>query len=102
MINECVQGGIADTLTTAFYGLQMSRYLSPYLQPYNMLDINVLWRYLGPGCRWQIKMKTIFCSWDSVEWGQLRLNWSVTKALRCCYKGFVTLLLSLPWSVIKA
>ena len=47
-------------LPTAFYGLQMSRYLSPYLQPYNMLDINVLWRYIGLGCRWQMKMKTIF------------------------------------------
>ena len=42
------------------YGLQMSRYLQPYLQPYNMLDINVLWRYVGLGCRWQMKMKTIF------------------------------------------
>ena len=104
MINECVQGGIADTLTTTFYvlqtrcwlqyafggrgvpspsvwggdemlaairfwgrgvpspsgWLQMRCYLQPYLQPYNMLGINMLWRYLGLGCRWQMKMKTIF------------------------------------------
>ena len=64
MINECVQGGIADTLTIAFYGLQMERclqlhlgdeasplpvygwqmerYLQPYLQPCKLFNISVL------------------------------------------------------------
>ena len=79
MINECVQGGIADTLTYGLqmrcwlqpdlgdeasplpvYGLQMRCYLQPYLQPYKVFGIKMLWRYLGLGCRWQMKMKTIF------------------------------------------
>ena len=42
------------------YGWQMERYLQPYLQPYKYLYISLLWRYLGLGCRWQMKMKTIF------------------------------------------
>ena len=40
--------------------LQMRCYLQPYLQPYKVLSINILWRYFGLGCRWQMKMKTIF------------------------------------------
>ena len=40
--------------------LQMKCYLQPYLQPYKVLGINMLWRYFGLGCRWQMKMKTIF------------------------------------------
>ena len=79
MMNKSGQGGIADTLTYGLqmscclqlhlgdeasplpvYGLQMERYLQPYLQPCKLFNISVLWRYLGLGCRWQMKMKTIF------------------------------------------
>ena len=42
------------------YGLQILAYLQPYLQPCKMFDVNWLWRYFGLGCRWQMKMKTIF------------------------------------------
>ena len=62
------------------YGLQIIAYLQPYLQPCKVLDVNGLWRYFGLGCRWQMKMKTIFCSGGNVVWGQLRLNWWVIKA----------------------
>ena len=62
------------------YGLQIIAYLQPYLQPCKMFDVNGLWRYFGLGCRWQMKMKTIFCSGGNVVWVQLRLNWSVIKA----------------------
>ena len=40
--------------------LQIIAYLQPYLQPCKMFDINGLWRYFRLGCRWQMKMKTIF------------------------------------------
>ena len=57
------------------YGLQIIAYLQPYLQPCKMFDVNGLWRYFWLGCRWQMKMKTIFCSGGNVVWVQLRLNW---------------------------
>ena len=62
------------------YGLQIIAYLQPYLQPCKVLDVNGLWQYFGLGCRWQMKMKTIFCSGGNVVWVQLRLNWLVIKA----------------------
>ena len=40
-------------------GLQINLHLQPYLQPCNRRSISILWRFLGKGCRLQMKMKTI-------------------------------------------
>ena len=47
-------------VSTYKLGWQINQYLPPYLPPCNLRSISVLWGYLSKGCRWQMKMKTIF------------------------------------------
>ena len=47
-------------VSTYKLGWQINLYLQPYLPPCNLRSISVLRGYLSKGCRWQMKMKTIF------------------------------------------